>query len=333
MRPRSRNEFEIAIICALPLGFGAVEALFDETYDISGVAAYRKHPGDANWYRTGRIGRHNVVLTCVPEMGKRGAADVASSIQVSFPRANLALLVGICGGVPFPSEQSEIILGDVIISDKVVEYDFGRQYSDGFRPKYAARDIVGNRAIRSFLSGLKTRQMHEQLHGDLWEYQQTLQGHSDGRWQYPGAPQDQLFQPFYRHKHYHRHFDLGCMGSLIPRTRLGADSPKPYVHFGSLASGDTFMKSGEHRDGLTETGMVIGFEMEGAGVLDSLPCVIIKGVCDYADSHKNKTWQNYAAATAASCTKVFLGYWVPSLSNGPAMLPTAYDTSQKDAYE
>jgi hypothetical protein len=110
MRPRSRNQFEIAIICALPLDFDAVEALFDETYDISGVVAYGKHHGDANWYRTGRIGRHNVGLTCLPEMDKRGAAGAASSIQLSFPRANLALLVGNYGGVPFPSEQSEIIL-------------------------------------------------------------------------------------------------------------------------------------------------------------------------------------------------------------------------------
>lgn len=42
MRPRSRNEFEIAIICALPLEYDAVEALFDDIYDVSGVAAYGK---------------------------------------------------------------------------------------------------------------------------------------------------------------------------------------------------------------------------------------------------------------------------------------------------
>jgi nucleoside phosphorylase len=51
--------------------------------------------------------------------------------------------------------------------------------------------------------------------------------------------------------------------------------------------------------------------MEGAGVWDNFPCVVIKGVCDYADSHKNKEWQAYATATAAACMKAFLNDWVP----------------------
>jgi nucleoside phosphorylase len=53
--------------------------------------------------------------------------------------------------------------------------------------------------------------------------------------------------------------------------------------------------------------------MESAGVWDIFPCVVIKGACDYADSHKAKAWQRYAAATAAACMKAFLGYWVPSM--------------------
>ena len=49
--------------------------------------------------------------------------------------------------------------------------------------------------------------------------------------------------------------------------------------------------------------------MEGAGVYEIVPTLIIKGVCDYADSHKNKTWQGYAAITAASCCKATLEEW------------------------
>ena len=66
------------------------------------------------------------------------------------------------------------------------------------------------------------------------------------------------------------------------------------------------MKSAQHRDKIAGTEQVIGFEMEGAGVWDHFPTVVIKGVCDYADSHKNKRWQRYAAATAAACMKAFL---------------------------
>ncbi|KAH1314711.1 hypothetical protein KXX47_003866 [Aspergillus fumigatus] len=70
------------------------------------------------------------------------------------------------------------------------------------------------------------------------------------------------------------------------------------------------MKSGEHRDRLVKSDNVIGFEMEGAGVWDNTSCIIIKGVCDYADSHQNKAWQAYATATGAATAKAFLEYWV-----------------------
>jgi nucleoside phosphorylase len=86
---------------------------------------------------------------------------------------------------------------------------------------------------------------------------------------------------------------------------------KPELHFGTIASGDTVMKCGEDRDEIAARERVIAFEMEGAGVWDSFPCVVIKGVCDYADSHKNKKWQGYAALTAAACMKAFLKEWAP----------------------
>jgi nucleoside phosphorylase len=81
------------------------------------------------------------------------------------------------------------------------------------------------------------------------------------------------------------------------------------IHFGRIASGDTVMKSGEDRDSIAQRESVIAFEMEGASVLGNLPCIIVKGVCDYADSHKDKTWQNYAAGSAAACMKALLEQW------------------------
>ncbi|KAF5638937.1 hypothetical protein F25303_7511 [Fusarium sp. NRRL 25303] len=76
------------------------------------------------------------------------------------------------------------------------------------------------------------------------------------------------------------------------------------------------MKSGEDRDKIAEVEDSIAFEMEGAGVWDHFPCIFIKGACDYADSHKSKVWQRFAAATAVACTKAFLSFWVPSFTQG-----------------
>jgi nucleoside phosphorylase len=336
MPPKIRDEFEIAIICALTLEADAVEALFDETYDKFGKF-YGRQFGDQNTYITGRIGPHNIVLCHLPGMGIGSAAGAAANLRVSYNRIQLALVVGICGAVPFPSSNTEIVLGDIIVSDSVIQYDFSRQYPNGFRRKSDVKETLGrpSQEIRAFLAGLRGRKTRSELQEQTYKHLQTLQALSGTEWLHPGTVHDVLFEASYRHKHYQQEpvtkcicfgcksssdpvcddalkkdcKSLGCAGNLVQRSRLGTKSVQPYVYIGTIASANTVMKSGEHRDKLAETEDVIGFEMEGAGVWDNLPCIIIKGVCDYADSHKNKVWQDYAAATAASCAKAFLGLW------------------------
>ena len=88
-----------------------------------------------------------------------------------------------------------------------------------------------------------------------------------------------------------------------------AQSPEIFV--GRIASGDAVMKSSEHRDQIAREHNVLAFEMEGAGVWDEVPCLVIKGICDYADSHKSKVWQPFAAATAAVVAKAMLERYTP----------------------
>jgi hypothetical protein len=66
------------------------------------------------------------------------------------------------------------------------------------------------------------------------------------------------------------------------------------------------MKHAETRDTVASEYDVICFEMEAAGLMDSFHCLVIRGICDYADSHKNKKWQEYTAATAAGYAKELL---------------------------
>ena len=86
-----------------------------------------------------------------------------------------------------------------------------------------------------------------------------------------------------------------------PRTK-----PDPQIHYGNIASGNEVLKHGVTRDKIAEDEGVICFEMEAAGLMDNFPCLVIRGICDYADSHKNKIWQLYAAATAAALAKELL---------------------------
>lgn len=72
------------------------------------------------------------------------------------------------------------------------------------------------------------------------------------------------------------------------------------VHRGTIASGELVVKSATLRDRLAEQHGLLCFEMEAAGALADLPCLVIRGISDYCDSHKNDQWHGYAAAAAAA---------------------------------
>jgi nucleoside phosphorylase len=80
----------------------------------------------------------------MPGMGKGNAASVASSFRSSFEGIKLALVVGICGGVLYGTdEEKEILFGDVVISDGLIRCDFGRQLQNKFVRKDALQDSLG----------------------------------------------------------------------------------------------------------------------------------------------------------------------------------------------
>lgn len=130
----------------------------------------------------------------MPGMGKGSAAGVASSLQVSYTRIQVALMVGICGGAPYPSSEEEIFLGDVIISDSVIEYNFGRQYPGGFQRKTDVKDTLGrpNREIRALLAGLKASRARREFQDQMLQYLHTMQ-QSETKWCRPAIINDVLF--------------------------------------------------------------------------------------------------------------------------------------------
>nr|RBQ95949.1 hypothetical protein FVER53263_08500 [Fusarium verticillioides] len=239
-------------------------------------------------------------------------------------RPGMFIMGGFTGhGRPGPRDaHHEIILGDVIVSQSVVQYDLGRQYPATFEYKDTNEEALGrpNVEIRSLLSKLKSLRARRAFESDMRKFLSILQEDRELAAHYPEPGTDRLFEATYRHVDNDVPCDkCGCNGKLVPRQRLRQGVPEPRVHFGRIASGDTVMKSGEDRDDIARKLGVIAFEMESAGVWDSLPCLVVKGACDYADSHKAKATQNYAAATAAACTKAILRHWV--VSTPPVLVP------------
>ncbi|CAG9975559.1 unnamed protein product [Clonostachys byssicola] len=333
--PTRRQDVDIAIICALPLEHNAIALLFDEFCD-DDRNNFGKAAGDPNYYLTGRIGQHYVVLTVMSNIGKSHAASAAASLRSSYSNIRLALLVGVCGVAPQTCDGEDIFLGDVVVSKTVVQYDLGRRYPHKFIPRDTIDEILGrpNKAIRNLLVALETDTGRTQLRQKSASFLAQLQQKSGmkKKYGYPGLMEDKLFPANYIHKHYGSPtcsckgdagtestcsealtapcYLTGCDEHYLLRRPLpenGSEGKKePDIYFGCIASGDTVIKSAEAREIITQQQNAIAFEMEGAGVWDELPCVIIKGACDYADSHKNKKWQNYAAATAASVSKALL---------------------------
>lgn len=315
-RPSRRDDFQIAIICALQIEADAVEALFDNYWD--GEPHYGKLSGDSNSYTHGSIGPHNVVLVHLAGMGKVHASDGAAHCRTNYPGIKLALVVGICGAVPSTPKGSDIFLGDVIVSTGVFQYDFGRQYPDNdFVPKEDLLETLGrpNQEIRAFINKISGFRGRRNIQDKLRGYLDLLAAEEDLFAHYPGIQHDRLFSPAYSHLDRKKTCEqCGCDEAQSSLRRQ--HEQRPVVHFGLVASGDKVMKSGQDRDMIAHPKDILGFEMEGAGVWEKFPCVVIKGVCDYADSHKMKAWQSYAAATAAACMKAFLAEWVPSPGTG-----------------
>lgn len=296
MCPETRDGFEVAIICALPREADANVDLFDEYYDEDSVK-YGKQVGDCNAYSTGRIGQHDIVLAHMPGMGKSSAANVASGLRSSFTGVKLALIVGICGGMPILAPNKSIILGDVVISNSVIEFNFGRQYPDRYERKSGTKDTLSppKSEVRAVLNKLKVRHFRERLGSKILENLARLQKNDTAA--HPGVEKDILYPASHRHMHRkdgstlsylcrssHSSSDPVCYEALesdcntlrcnilevvknaARHKRLSMDIPAPAVHIGTIGSASTVMKSGEHRDHIAEQDNIIAFEMEGAGV-------------------------------------------------------------------
>ncbi|KAM3538275.1 hypothetical protein ARSEF1564_008806 [Beauveria bassiana] len=299
-KPTSRADFRFAIICALPCEADAVTLLFDEFWDDDGDV-FGRAKGDTNTYVTGRIGFHNMVLVTAPAMGTTNAASTATCLRLSFPEVKLALLIGVCGGMP-KIDGRDVFLGDVVISRTLIQFDYGRQYPGHFTVKKTVDDSLGraNKEIRSLLANIEM------------EFGRMIK--------------DRLYLPSYSHRHQSSCDscrsesnptcelatkasceDLGCNDIyLVKRERPDDDGNEPALFIGRLGSGNTVMKSGEDRDRIAAEHGIIAFEMEGTGIWDEIPCIVVKAICDFSDSHKNKAWQDYAAATAAAVGRALL---------------------------
>ncbi|KAF4627092.1 hypothetical protein G7Y89_g11064 [Cudoniella acicularis] len=260
---------------------------------------------DSNSYTLGRIGKHNVVIACMPEgaLGTTWASTVATNMACRFPCLRFGLMVGVAGGVP--SENNDIRLGDVVLSKPegqhggALQYNFGKAGKDG----KVTRTGWQNAPPTILLTALKTLHTNDMI-GELDILEKLALFNKLPLFKYPGASNDALYKSSY--DHIPGPACAKCDASeMIQRPKRGSGAP--VLHYGTIASDNFVMKDAATRDKISgELGGVLCFEMEAAGLMNTFPCLIIRGICHYSDSHKNKGWQGYAAAAAAVVAKTLL---------------------------
>jgi nucleoside phosphorylase len=319
----SYQDYKVGWICALQLELTAAIAMLDEYHE-----PLERARGDDNTYVLGRLGKHNVAVACLPigEIGTNSAAQVASHMLRTFPSIKIGLLVGIGGGVP--SSKHDIRLGDIVVSKPsdqnggVFQYDLGRNMPESFQ-NFGFLNAPP-RVLRSAITTLEAWNEIPDHELKLPDYLAPSKNPKlPPHYTYPHLEHDELFKPEYHHVDDKKTCADCDRANLVPRSPR--DTHEPVVHYGIIASGNQVMKNAIVRNQLATQYDVLCFEMEAAGLMNAFPCVVIRGICDYADSHKNKVWQPYAAATAAAYAKVLLGFVPPEqlAETSAIVLPTS----------
>lgn len=306
------HDYTVGWICAISTEYVAARAFLDKVHNqVESVS-----PHDDNIYTLGEVGKHNVVIATLPdgEYGIAAAASVAGDMLNSFPNIRFGLMIGIGGGAP--NEKHDIRLGDVVVSAPrdgkggVLQYDFGKSIQG---QEFHMTGFLNQppRLLRAAMSGLKAKyeeqghQLNDAIHNVL-ETRPRLRK----KYERPDQNSDRLYQSGFVHASDDK---LGCAATcgddpsnLILRPERSEDEDNPAIHYGLIASATRLMKDALVRDKLALENNVLCFEMEAAGLMNRFPCLVIRGICDYSDSHKNKKWQGYAAMTAAAYAKDLL---------------------------
>lgn len=297
----SHDDYTVGWICALPLEMAAAKLMLDVIHP-----SLRCPPTDQNTYILGNIGDHNVVIACLPSgaYGNVSAAAVAMQLLSTFHSIQFGLMVGIGGGVP--SSNADIRLGDIVVSQPaeisggVIQYDLGKALSDG----QFQRTGMLNRPPKVLLTALAALQAHHFTEDSrvlkfISDVQVKTTPRSAANFTRP-TQEDCLYQSEYNHGGSDTCIDCD-RSKLVPR--LSRDYEEPVIHYGLIASANQVVKDGRRRDQLARDLGALCVEMEAAGLMNDFPCLVIRGICDYADSHKNQEWQGYAAAVAAAYAK------------------------------
>ncbi|KAI1383412.1 ankyrin repeat-containing domain protein [Hypoxylon trugodes] len=311
------NNYTVGWICAVKPEIVSASLFLDEEHDPLDDTSEDDH----NTYTLGRIGRHNIVIAAMPhwQCGPVNATAVAKDMARTFPNLRFNLMVGIAGGIP--SEINDIRLGDVVVgcpgygTGGTLQYDYGKKTQDedikltghlNQPPQFILTAIAQLEADYE----RKPHKLEETIEGILKDNPRLW-----SKYKRPDNDTDRLYQSTFKHIGDDEESCAGTCGNsilnLISRGKRPEEQDNLVIHYGLIASASSLLKDALARDRLAGEGALC-VEMEAAGLMNHIPCAVIRGICDYADTHKNVKWQGFAAMTAAAYTKDLLKRIPPS---------------------
>lgn len=312
------DDYTVGWICAITIEHVAARVFLDEEHKLPDYVS----TNDDNNYILGRIGKHNIVIAVLPygEYGLSSAASVARDMLHTFPNIRIGLMVGIGGGAP--TEKNDIRLGDVVVSvsrdgkGSVFQYDF----DDTMQSQTFQQTGFLNQAptiLRTAVSGLesqyeiKEHQIQDTIHSIF-----NKKSHLRKKYSRPDPATDRLYRSNIIHPPAE---DINCSiqcgndaPNLITRPKRDSNEDDPIIHYGLIASSNQLMRNAEIRDKLAAERGILCFETEAAGLMNHFPCLVIRGICDYADTHADTEWRGYAAMAAAAYAKDLLSRIPPN---------------------
>ncbi|KAJ9266774.1 hypothetical protein DTO212C5_6201 [Paecilomyces variotii] len=318
-RQKLRNDdYTVGWICAIRTEYVAAQAFLDEEHEIPESVP----PRNDSVFTLGAMGRHNIIIVA-PPMGEYGIATVsgvARDMRHSFPNVRICLLVGIGGGAP--NKKNDIRLGDIVVSvprngkSGVLQYDFGKKVQNQKfqntmlldQPPGLLRAAVTDLAARYEREG---HQLEAMVSGVIHNWPRLRK-----KFRRPDSNTDRLYRNHIVHP---ADDERGCVlacgnnpSTLVIRPKRTEEDDNPTIHYGIIASANQVMKDASIRDKLSAENDVLCFEMEAAGLMNQSSCLVIRGICDYSDTHKNDEWQGYASMAAAAYAKSLLGQIPPT---------------------
>ncbi|BCS30509.1 uncharacterized protein APUU_80812A [Aspergillus puulaauensis] len=305
--------FTIGWICLQSLDTLPSREMLDQTY---GRNPTTPRPADKNAYNLGRIGRNNIVMAVLPadKPGRKPsmamASQIAADMKATFPNLKHGVLITTGSGIP--SEHQDIRLGDVVVGtpdrnfkgvvrfQKDVGFEGVKQVKMGNTPYSGLLVNISNLLAADRKLG-KASKFHEFLLTlfQHW-YPERKEGHS-----YQGNSYDKLFDAGHGHVNSN---DQHCV-SCDPNKIIGREERKdshPAVHLGTIASSDDPVADPGVRRLLEMKFGAKAIQVGAAGLGDEFPTLIICGIKDYADSHRNEHWDRYASAAAAAYARELL---------------------------